>query len=137
MRIRKPSQHVFSKRRQTHSDEAAVLLRPTPNDEPGGLRPVHKLHGGVVADLETFGRRRHRDPVRGLLHPFDYEEQLVLVRFDAGLTRRFLAESQETTDQVAKLMQLFVVDFGGCEIWHGSMIFEPRYEIVPAIQEAV
>ncbi len=73
-------------------------------DEPALLGAVDEFGGAVVLELEALGEfTDRRRAVRR--HPFDGEEELMLLRFKIGRPRDPLTDAQEAAQPVAKLRQ--------------------------------
>lgn len=76
-------------------------------DHGAALEFVYERNGGVVLHAQPFSDcpNRGEDPLR---EPAQREEQLMLLRFDPGVPRRLLAESEELSHLVAEGRQLSV-----------------------------
>ncbi len=112
MVLRKCSQEAFPFRGEAYQDLSPIVRGGRPRDEAPGPRPIDEFNRGVVPDLEALSRDADRNAFITNAPRPDREQQLVLLRLDAGGTCRRLAKSQEMSYQVAKLMEPHVVVVG-------------------------
>jgi len=71
---------------------------------------VDELDHGVVLELELPGEGADRRQVVGG-QPLDRQQQLVLLRLEAGVACRLLAERQKAADQMAEKRQILIIWF--------------------------
>ena len=102
-------------KRQEHL--TPILAAAAPSDVAGASQPIDQFDRAVMLDLQPL--RQFADArARSVRKPFQREQQLVLARFEAGVTGRLLAERQESADLIPKLCQRFVI-FRGKVRLHG------------------
>jgi hypothetical protein len=95
---RKAAENVFASRRQTYQHAAAVNRVGRTLDETMSRHPVDQLDRAMVPNLEPLSNLADRcSVVHG--EPLDRQQQLMLLRLEAGRASHFIAEMQEATDQ--------------------------------------
>src|SRR6185295_18408635 len=98
---REPREDVLAASRERDPDKAAILHRPYPPNEAATLHPVDELDDAVMGDLQPL-----RDVADGRIaggQALHGEEQLVLLRLEAGLACRLLAEMKEPPELVSEV----------------------------------
>src|SRR5438552_3937867 len=104
MREGEPREQITSARGHRQRDLAPVACAPRTTDEAALGRATGKLHRAVVLDRQTRGERADGRRPFGA-EPADGQEELVLLRLDAGGPGRLLAEIEEPTDDEPDLRQ--------------------------------
>ncbi len=119
MRDREALEHATPARRDREPDLAAIARARALQDEAPLRRTRDELDRAVVLDLQALGDAadRRRFVFR---HAAKSEEELVLLRLDAHLARRALAEHEEAAQAIAHLGERAV--FGVRDGWHGSNV---------------
>ena len=111
MELGKAADALGAIRRQAEADLAAVTFRPNPFQKSALLQPVGKANRAVMAQNEVLGELADRRAVRFAKAP-NREEHLVLLRLQAGATRGFLAEMEESADLVTEIAEGAVLPIG-------------------------
>lgn len=117
MHLGKPHENARSLGSQAHADHAAVVLVFQALDQAGGLRPVDKAHGAVVAQEEVAGQVADGRPARVLVAA-DGQEELVLGGRQPGglgLLGAPMKEPPEARPEQEQPLILGISDF----TWHG------------------
>jgi hypothetical protein len=93
-----------------------VVRRPQSKQKASLDEPIDQLDSAVVLELHSF--RQHAD---GRSNAFgqtsNSQQELVLLRLDARLSRGILAETEETADLVAQFRHSFEIGLNRC-LWH-------------------
>ena len=98
------AQDAFTFLGQCEEHLTAIFRVAPPLHETLFFKPVDEFDGGVMNDLKTAGDFSDAGGnVRR--HAFDGQQQLVLLRFNAGFARRTFAESNELPNVVTELRQ--------------------------------
>jgi len=102
-----------------------VLGSGTPGDRALGLESIHQLDRAVMFDEQTRRNLADRRPdlLRKSLHG---EQELMLLRFDAVLLGRGLAEMKKLPDLPAKFGQVAILANGKIVSRHIYIV--PRYK---------
>ena len=108
MRGGEPGEHGLAARRQREHDAAPVGLARVALEIARLRQPVHEADGAVMADREPVGEIAHGRCVLAV-ETLDGKKGLVLLRGQARLARRGLAERQELAELAAELGQEAVI----------------------------
>lgn len=100
----------FTLRCQLHNDLAAVLLVALTGHQSSRLQPVDQPDHAVMPQLKALRQRTYIRLRAGSKEALQREHQLVLLRFQPGPARVFFAETQETSQRIAKIRQGLVID---------------------------
>jgi hypothetical protein len=104
----KLAEDFFTFRREADEHLPAILVRAMPPHATRGGEAVDQFDGTVMPDLQPLGELGDTG-TRSPRQAFEGQHQLMLLRLEAGLASRLLAEVQEAPQLVTDLRQRFVV----------------------------
>src|SRR6202046_3455171 len=111
MRQRHSAQPFFSTSGQVKHDRTAIFLPARTADQTLSFQTIGQFYRAVMLNLQALGKDADGgQPV--WRQALDSQQRLMLLRFQARIPRRFLAEIQETPDLVAEIRQGAVVRGG-------------------------
>lgn len=96
------SQYLLSFLGDTDKNTSLISLIAATLNETALREPVHQLNRAVMLKLHALGQFSNRR-LPALWQSFERQQQLVLLRLNAGVTCRLLAEVQKPANLVAEL----------------------------------
>jgi hypothetical protein len=105
---RESLEEFFAVVSQLDQDLPPVIGRPQAAKKPSIDQSIDKLNGAVMLQLHPFGQRPD-SRFQTIGQTADGQQELVLLRLDAGLSRGVFTEAQKTTDLVAQFRHGFEV----------------------------
>src|SRR5262245_54994220 len=108
------AQDLFPVARQLEQHLSLVVARPQTDDQAPLVGAIVQFTGALVARMHSFCERTDRRLSTGR-QPFYGEQQLMLLRLDAGGPRRCFAEAEKAADLIAELshgMQIGLMEYG-------------------------
>ncbi len=127
---RELAQNLLALGRQRDEDLAAIVERMLTAHQSGGREPVDEFHRTVMFDLEPLGQFTNpwsKDRRKSLQR----QHELMLLRLQAGVTRRPLAKMEKSADLIANLRQGLIICGGSvsCDRFFQFSISQYIYRI--------
>lgn len=109
----------FTVRRQLNQDLAPVTFTMAANHRAPVRQAVQELDGAVVAQAHS-GRESSDGRAFGLRQPFDSEQKLMLLGFQAMSARSFFTEMKELADAITEFRELAIASQGNFNFGRGT-----------------